>query len=76
MFLLGFDVVDIFFGPTFACRTLGPRSGPWVVFGCSYSGALSSWFRLKFPQACPCFSCVCAMSCHSVRACVGQSQRN
>jgi len=24
--------------------------GPWVVFGCSYSGALSSWFRLKFPQ--------------------------
>ncbi|EGC35830.1 hypothetical protein DICPUDRAFT_151801 [Dictyostelium purpureum] len=23
---------------------------PTVVFGCSYSGALSSWFRLKYPQ--------------------------
>jgi len=22
----------------------------WLVFGCSYSGALSAWFRLKFPQ--------------------------
>jgi pimeloyl-ACP methyl ester carboxylesterase len=24
--------------------------GPWVVFGCSYSGGLSAWFRLKYPQ--------------------------
>merc|ERR1711974_136842 len=26
------------------------KSGPWVVFGCSYSGALSSWMRLKYPH--------------------------
>jgi len=25
--------------------------GPWVVFGCSYSGALSSWFRAKYPNS-------------------------
>eukprot|EP00698_Gefionella_okellyi_P018996 TRINITY_DN5767_c0_g1_i1.p1 TRINITY_DN5767_c0_g1~~TRINITY_DN5767_c0_g1_i1.p1 ORF type:complete len:454 (-),score=100.88 TRINITY_DN5767_c0_g1_i1:23-1384(-) len=25
-------------------------TGPWVVFGCSYSGALSSWFRLLYPD--------------------------
>ena len=24
--------------------------GPWVVFGCSYSSGLASWFRLKYPQ--------------------------
>jgi serine protease 16 len=24
--------------------------GPWVVWGCSYSGALSSWLRLKYPN--------------------------
>ena len=23
---------------------------PWFVFGASYSGALSAWFRLKFPH--------------------------
>lgn len=23
---------------------------PWFVFGTSYSGALSAWFRLKFPH--------------------------
>jgi hypothetical protein len=25
-------------------------NGKWVVFGCSYSGALSAWFRLKYPN--------------------------
>ena len=24
--------------------------GPWVVFGCSYSGALSAWFRGLYPE--------------------------
>jgi len=24
--------------------------GPWVVWGCSYSGALSAWFRAKYPN--------------------------
>eukprot|EP01128_Nolandella_sp_AFSM9_P000688 TRINITY_DN10829_c0_g1_i1.p1 TRINITY_DN10829_c0_g1~~TRINITY_DN10829_c0_g1_i1.p1 ORF type:complete len:439 (-),score=70.79 TRINITY_DN10829_c0_g1_i1:75-1391(-) len=24
--------------------------GPWVVLGCSYSGALSAWFRSKYPN--------------------------
>jgi len=23
---------------------------PWVVFGCSYAGAMSSWLRLKYPH--------------------------
>ncbi|KAF2071145.1 hypothetical protein CYY_007535 [Polysphondylium violaceum] len=27
-----------------------PLDYPAVVFGCSYSGALSSWFRLKYPN--------------------------
>jgi len=27
-----------------------PLDYPTVVFGCSYSGALSSWFRLKYPN--------------------------
>lgn len=29
------------------------RSGgdnPWIVFGVSYSGALSAWFQIKFPH--------------------------
>jgi len=24
--------------------------GPWVIFGCSYSGCLSSWFRQRYPD--------------------------
>eukprot|EP01122_Echinamoeba_exundans_P004014 TRINITY_DN1404_c0_g1_i2.p1 TRINITY_DN1404_c0_g1~~TRINITY_DN1404_c0_g1_i2.p1 ORF type:complete len:327 (-),score=27.20 TRINITY_DN1404_c0_g1_i2:53-1033(-) len=28
-----------------------PRfAGPWLVLGCSYSGALSAWFRTKYPH--------------------------
>eukprot|EP01102_Stenamoeba_stenopodia_P005419 TRINITY_DN1604_c0_g1_i1.p1 TRINITY_DN1604_c0_g1~~TRINITY_DN1604_c0_g1_i1.p1 ORF type:complete len:506 (-),score=118.22 TRINITY_DN1604_c0_g1_i1:26-1468(-) len=30
--------------------TMTTPTGSWVVFGCSYSGALSAWFRLKYPQ--------------------------
>lgn len=26
------------------------RFGDWVVFGCSYSGSLSAWFRTKYPN--------------------------
>lgn len=26
------------------------RYGKWVVFGCSYSGSLSAWFRTKYPN--------------------------
>eukprot|EP00005_Dracoamoeba_jomungandri_P006932 CAMPEP_0174269070 /NCGR_PEP_ID=MMETSP0439-20130205/39751_1 /TAXON_ID=0 /ORGANISM="Stereomyxa ramosa, Strain Chinc5" /LENGTH=334 /DNA_ID=CAMNT_0015357641 /DNA_START=467 /DNA_END=1471 /DNA_ORIENTATION=- len=24
--------------------------GPWIVWGCSYSGGLSAWFRAKYPN--------------------------
>lgn len=30
-------------------RTTG-EDNPWIVFGVSYPGALSAWFRLKFPH--------------------------
>lgn len=26
------------------------KENPWIVFGVSYPGALSAWFRLKFPH--------------------------
>lgn len=26
------------------------KPGPWIVLGCSYSGALSAWFRSKYPH--------------------------
>merc|ERR1719408_972237 len=27
------------------------RAGrPWVIFGCSYSGCLSGWFRMLYPE--------------------------
>ncbi|KAJ0971071.1 hypothetical protein J5N97_019030 [Dioscorea zingiberensis] len=29
---------------------LSQAENPWFVFGVSYSGALSAWFRLKFPH--------------------------
>ena len=28
----------------------GGSDNPWFFFGISYSGALSAWFRLKFPH--------------------------
>lgn len=28
----------------------GKVDNPWFFFGASYSGALSAWFRLKFPH--------------------------
>lgn len=29
---------------------ISEAENPWFVFGVSYSGALSAWFRLKFPH--------------------------
>merc|ERR1712176_1079866 len=23
---------------------------PWIIFGCSYSGCLSGWFRMLYPE--------------------------
>jgi hypothetical protein len=31
-------------------ETNGLQNNAWFTFGCSYSGALSAWFRLKFPH--------------------------
>eukprot|EP01088_Endostelium_zonatum_P004005 TRINITY_DN1520_c2_g1_i1.p1 TRINITY_DN1520_c2_g1~~TRINITY_DN1520_c2_g1_i1.p1 ORF type:complete len:475 (+),score=101.44 TRINITY_DN1520_c2_g1_i1:21-1445(+) len=31
-------------------RTSGYSSNQWIVWGCSYSGALSAWFRAKYPN--------------------------
>lgn len=31
-------------------QNLSNYENPWFVFGVSYSGALSAWFRLKFPH--------------------------
>lgn len=31
-------------------RSSGGNKNPWFFFGVSYSGALSAWFRLKFPH--------------------------
>ncbi|KAL1191913.1 putative serine protease EDA2 [Cardamine amara subsp. amara] len=31
-------------------RSSGGNENPWFFFGVSYSGALSAWFRLKFPH--------------------------
>lgn len=31
-------------------RSSGSSDNPWFFFGVSYPGALSAWFRLKFPH--------------------------
>lgn len=30
-------------------ETLNAPESPVVTFGCSYSGALAAWFRMKYP---------------------------
>jgi len=31
-------------------KNLQNTSAPWITFGCSYAGALSAWFRIKYPH--------------------------
>ncbi|KAL0739506.1 hypothetical protein Bca4012_015716 [Brassica carinata] len=43
-FLAIFEALNVKFNRT------GKVDNPWFFFGASYSGALSAWFRLKFPH--------------------------
>ena len=44
------DIADFILGKNQEYQELYGKKFPWVIIGGSYAGALSAWFKAKFPD--------------------------